>query len=209
MPAKKPDPSPALVDGKDAKGRRVITDAKAMRAMAHPTRLALLELIRSEGEITATRAAELLDDSPGNMSWHLQTLGKYGFIEEAEGAKGRSRPWKIASLTNRFRSSQDDPSSLAAGQALQMTVVERNYELMREWWSHQQSFAREWRDAAFMTDSISYVTPEEMAELGEQLTELLTKFNERLDESLRPEGAIAVHFNAQAHPLVPKESGSA
>jgi DNA-binding transcriptional ArsR family regulator len=207
MPAKKPDPSPAPVEGRDAKGRRVITDAKAMRAMAHPTRLALLELIRSEGEITASQAAELLDDSPGNMSWHLQTLGKYGFIEEAPGAKGRSRPWKIASLSNRFRSSPDDPSALAAGQALQMTVIERNYELTREWWSHQQSFAREWRDAAFMTDSVSYVTPEEMAELAEQLTELLMQFNDRIDEKLRPEGAIAVHFNAQAHPLVPKGPG--
>ena len=207
MPAKQPDPSPDLVEGKDAQGRRVITDAKAMRAMAHPTRLALLDLLRTEGEITATQAAELLDDSPGNMSWHLQTLAKYGFIEEAEGAKGRSRPWKIASLTNRFRASQDDPTSLAAGQTLQMTVFERSYELMHEWWSHQQSFGPEWRDAAFMTDSISYVTHEEMAELGEEIAALVTQFNDRVDKSVRPEGAMPVHFNAHAHPLVPKGPG--
>ena len=209
MPAKKPDPSANTpADDEDPAGRRVITDAKAMRAMAHPVRLALLELIRTEGEITASQAAELLDDSPGNMSWHLQTLAKYGFIEEAEGAKGRSRPWKLASVTNRFRAAPDDPTSLAAGQALQMTVFERSYELMREWWSHEQSFDPKWRDAAFMTDSISYVTPEEMTEIGEQLAEMLTQFNDRADKSLRPEGAIAVHFNAHAHPLVPKGSGS-
>ncbi|HEX3801511.1 MAG TPA: helix-turn-helix domain-containing protein [Solirubrobacteraceae bacterium] len=41
-------------------------------------RLALLDAIRRYGEITATRAAELLSESPGNMSWHLQTLAKYG-----------------------------------------------------------------------------------------------------------------------------------
>ena len=75
---------------------REITDPKAMRALAHPVRLAILDAMRSEGELTATRATEVLDQSPGNMSWHLQILAKYGFIVEAEGAKGRSRPWKIA-----------------------------------------------------------------------------------------------------------------
>jgi DNA-binding transcriptional ArsR family regulator len=181
---------------------RVISDAKAMRAMAHPVRLALLEAIRTEGEITASQAAELLDDSPGNMSWHLQTLAKYGFIEEAGGGKGRSRPWRIASVTNRFKSADDDMSARAAGQALQMTIFERSYELMREWWAQEQGFDPEWRRTAFMTDSISYLTAEEMAELGEQITELTVKFNNRTDKDDRPEGAMPVHINAHAHPLV-------
>ena len=64
---------------------REITDPKAMRALAHPVRLAILDAMRNEGELTATRAADLLNQSPGNMSWHLQTLAKYGFIVEAEG----------------------------------------------------------------------------------------------------------------------------
>src|ERR1700761_8831550 len=81
---------------------REITDAKTMRALAHPVRLQLLELIHRDGEITATRAAEALDESPGNMSWHLQTLAKYGFIEEADGGKGRSRPWRITSEHSRI-----------------------------------------------------------------------------------------------------------
>jgi hypothetical protein len=33
----------------------------------------------------------MLDESPGNMSWHLQTLAKYGYVEEAGGGKGYSR----------------------------------------------------------------------------------------------------------------------
>ena len=56
--------------------RQVITEARAMRALAHPLRVALLEVMRRDGEITATQAAELLGESPGNMSWHLQTLAK-------------------------------------------------------------------------------------------------------------------------------------
>src|ERR1700734_766096 len=83
---------------------REITDARTMRALAHPTRLALLALLRREGELTASRAAELLDDSPGNMSWHLQTLAKYGFVEETGEGRGRSRPWRAVSLTVNIKS---------------------------------------------------------------------------------------------------------
>ena len=82
-----------------------------MRALAHPLRVRLLELIRRDGEITATRAAELLDDSPGNMSWHLQTLAKYGFVEEAEGGRGRSRPWRMTRRSERFDTSVADPEA--------------------------------------------------------------------------------------------------
>ena len=66
-----------------------------MRALAHPLRVALLEVMRRDGAITATRAAELLDESPGNMSWHLQTLAKYGFVEETGDGRGRSRPRRL------------------------------------------------------------------------------------------------------------------
>ena len=93
-----------------AKGR-LISDPRTMRALAHPVRLALLETIGREGELTATRAAEMLDESPGNMSWHLQTLAKYGYVEETGGGKGRSRPWRIASVSNRFRTAAEDPEA--------------------------------------------------------------------------------------------------
>src|ERR1700749_2310784 len=91
---------------------REITDARTMRALAHPTRLALLELLGREGELTAARAAELLDDSPGNMSWHLQTLAKYGFVEETGEGKGRSRPWRLASEGQSFETGVADPEGV-------------------------------------------------------------------------------------------------
>ena len=73
---------------------RALTDPRAIRALAHPVRIALLEALAREGPLTATEAAELLTDSPGNMSWHLQTLAKYGYVEEADGGVGRRRPWR-------------------------------------------------------------------------------------------------------------------
>src|ERR1700727_4099310 len=115
-----------LVDKKAPKRTpQLITDARAMRALAHPLRVALLEAVRRDGEITATRAAELLYESPGNMSWHLQTLAKYGFVEETGDGKGRSRPWRLTVVRNRFVPSRDHPGASAANDELAMLLVER------------------------------------------------------------------------------------
>ena len=78
---------------KTQRERRRLTDAKEMRALAHPTRVAAIELLSREGTMTATQLGELLDESPANMSFHLRTLAKYGFVEEAPGGTGRERPW--------------------------------------------------------------------------------------------------------------------
>ena len=80
---------------------RRLTDARVMRAMAHPTRIELMELVAREGELTATRAAELLGLSPANCSFHLRQLAKYGFVEEAPPVPGRVRTWRRGSIGNR------------------------------------------------------------------------------------------------------------
>jgi DNA-binding transcriptional ArsR family regulator len=188
---------------------RVISDPRAMRALAHPVRLALLETLGREGELTATRAGELLDESPGNMSWHLQTLAKYGYVEEAGGGKGRSRPWRIASVSNRFMTTAEDPEAEVAGVALESIAADRAYSRLRQWWARRASYPHAWRDAAFTADSIGYLTAEEMSELGEQIAELFGRYRDRvLDKSLRPAEAEPVKLVAYGHPIPPTASGN-
>src|SRR6202042_2178730 len=87
-----------------------LTDAVAMRALAHPVRVSLIELLAVVDTLTATQASELLGESPANCAFHLRTLAKYGFVEEAGGGRGRERPWKSSaqSLRIRLRSSDLD-----------------------------------------------------------------------------------------------------
>ena len=51
-----------------------LTDPKAMRALAHPLRWALLEALAHAGTLTATQASEMLGESPANGAFHLRTL---------------------------------------------------------------------------------------------------------------------------------------
>jgi DNA-binding transcriptional ArsR family regulator len=198
-----------MTDG-DAKKRepRQITDAQTMRALAHPIRLELLDLIQRDGEVTATRAAEVLGESPGNMSWHLQTLAKYGFVEEAGNGKGRSRPWRIAEHSNRFTAEPDDAGASAAGTALAAQVMDRAVEMQRQWFGARTGFPVEWQTAAFTHNSIAYLTAEELQQISEELVEVVVRYNDRLDRSKRPEGAQPVHLTAFGHPLPPTESGN-
>ncbi len=190
-------------------GRRQISDPRAMRALAHPMRIALLEAIMREGSLTASRAAELLDDSPGNMSWHLQTLAKYGFIEEAGGGRGRSRPWRIVDVTFSFESAQGDPEHAAAEDALEATLYQNTERRLRAWWSQRRSYPEEWRRAAFMTYTTTYLTVEELTQLTDDIGDRLKQYSGRsVDKSQRPPGSEPVQVVALGHPLPPMPSGN-
>ena len=188
--------------------RQVITDARAMRALAHPLRIALLEAIRRDGELTATRAAELLNESPGNMSWHLQTLAKYGFVEETGKGRGRSRPWRVSSDSRSFETAMTDPDVAAAGEALERSFIERTHEQLREWWSRRLAYPVKWRRAAFMADSVAYLTPAELAAVSDEVHAIFTRFADRRVKGERPAGALPVHLYAHGHPLTPTPSGN-
>jgi DNA-binding transcriptional ArsR family regulator len=203
-PVKRAAPSaPATVT------RREISDPRTMRALAHPVRLALLEAIGREGELTATRAAEMLDESPGNMSWHLQTLAKYGYVEEAGGGKGRSRPWRIVSVSNRFETDAEDPEANAAGEALESTAADQAYARLRTWFSRRASYSSEWRNAAFTANSLGYLTAEEMSALGDEIADLFARYTDRvLNKQLRPADAEPVKLVSFGHPIPPTPTGN-
>lgn len=181
-----------------------------MRALAHPLRVALLEAIRRDGEITATRAAELLGESPGNMSWHLQTLAKYGFVEESGKGRGRSRPWRVTSDYTSFETgvTDPDPEAAAAGEALERTFLERTHNEMREWWSRRLTYPAKWRRAAFVTDTVRYLTPAELAAMMDEIITIYDRYAGRETREQRPAGTLPVRLHAHAHPIPPTSAGN-
>jgi DNA-binding transcriptional ArsR family regulator len=189
---------------------RELTDARVIRALAHPVRVHLLELLLREGPLTATQAAELLDDSPGNMSWHLQTLAKYGFVEDAGGGRGRARPWRLVSAGTSFSGTAgDDPERTQAATALERLFHERTYDQLRSWLAERHSYPKPWGQAGFASQGLSYLTPDELEELGTEMTAVLLRYRDRtLDRDQRPADARPVQLVAYGHPLPPTASGN-
>jgi DNA-binding transcriptional ArsR family regulator len=68
-------------------GRIVLSDPRAIRALAHPARLALLEALLAGEELTATEAASVTGLSPSATSYHLKALERWGIWRPASPAR--------------------------------------------------------------------------------------------------------------------------
>ena len=76
-----------------APGEQVVSDPVRIRALTHPLRLALLDVLDGAGQATATECAAATGESVASCSYHLRILAKHGYIEPGEQA-GRDKPWK-------------------------------------------------------------------------------------------------------------------
>lgn len=152
---------------------RELTDPKAMRALAHPVRLALLEALADAGTLTATEAGERVGESPANASFHLRQLAKYGYVVEAEGGTGRRRPWKLKNLGMRWTDVHEDPEHASAARALQHVAQDRYFERARRALAEAYALPDEWRAATGVNQMLLYLTPAELRAVNDEIVDLL------------------------------------
>ncbi|MFF1692131.1 winged helix-turn-helix domain-containing protein [Streptomyces sp. NPDC058257] len=170
-----------------------LTDPRALRAYAHPTRMALVGLLRRSGPFTATRAAELTGESVASCSYHLRMLAKYGLVEVAPGGQGREKPWRATARYTDWPGYSEDPSVAEASHALNTAVAERYFERVIRAKEQRHLLPRAWQEAEQFGDTFLYLTPEELTGLGERMNDLLRTYEDRnADPSLRPEEARRV-----------------
>jgi len=186
-----------------------LTDPRALRAMAHPTRLELIGLLRRGGPLTATQAAEQIGESPASCSFHLRQLAKYGLVEEAGGGRGRERPWRATAISTEWPVFGESEETRAAGEMLSRVVVERYFESAIEWLERQPSEPPEWAEAALFGDALVYMTVEELRQVEGQIRKLFEPYLQRLEEPApRAEGSRTVSVIALAFPLAePEQAG--
>jgi DNA-binding transcriptional ArsR family regulator len=180
-----------------------LTDPRALRALAHPLRMSLVGLLRQHGQLTATQAGELLDESPASCSFHLRQLAKYGLVEEAGGGHGRERPWRATALFTKWSSTGSTPEYAAAVADLRAFLAQRYFENLMQWLDADRDEPSEWQEAAVFGDAILYLTADELKRFGEALDALVEPFVGRVaDPAERPEGSRFVTFVKLAFPHV-------
>lgn len=180
-----------------------------MRALAHPVRVQLLEELTREGPLTATEAAELIGESPANCSFHLRTLAKYGFVEEAPGGSGRSRPWRRTSLGISLTMADEDTETSVAAHTLAAMNQERVLQRLRAWAMQEATAPLEWRTSAFADTFLCYLTPDELRGAEAAIYDIVAQYQDRtLDLAKRPPDARPVSIAAFGHPLPPNPSGN-
>jgi hypothetical protein len=173
-----------------------------MRAMTHPVRLALLEALTLEGPLTATQASELIGEPPNTCSFHFRQLAKYGFVEEAGPAPGRSRPWRLVpSGGMHFTDLHEDPSTAMAARELDAMLRQRYLARLDAFYATRSSLPREWQEVTGGSQATLYLTPAELRQVDEEIMAILDRYIERfIDPERRPEGAAPIEMLLFAYP---------
>ncbi|MGN6331935.1 MAG: ArsR/SmtB family transcription factor [Motilibacteraceae bacterium] len=191
-----PTPGPAT---------RPVTDPRELRALAHPRRVELLELLAAHGPMTASQCAERLGDSPASCSYHLRQLARFGHVEEASGGRGRERPWRMRRLAITFGGSGGGVAEQAAAQALAAVVDSTRFAAAARYRERHGVESPRWQDASLSTDALSWMTAAELEQVGRQVVELWAPYVERwLVRGERPDGSRPVQLFAYGFPLGPE-----
>src|SRR3954449_11693623 len=143
-----------------------LRDPRAMRALAHPARLAILERLSTDGPATATECATVVGLSPSACSYHLRALARWGLVEEADGADRRERRWRvlgpfvIGDHQAARRADVADAEHLLAAQVLQ-----RASRRVLDWLDASDSESPEWREATVVANRALLMTSDELGAL--------------------------------------------
>lgn len=177
-----------------ATGNR-ITDPQRIRALAHPLRIDLLELL-GQGEATATQCSAATGESVASCSFHLRMLAKYDFIEPGE-RRGREKPWRLVTRGRTITPDWDDPASVTAVQEFAALDIEREAQHLLAWIDRVTDEPTEWVDASTLSTSSVWATVDELDELSRTIESLTDRLKGRWeDPATRPPGARPVRLFA-------------
>jgi DNA-binding transcriptional ArsR family regulator len=103
----------------------VLDKPEQLKALGHPLRVRVLEMLGQEGEwqLTNRELAQRLGVDPGHLHFHVRMLLKAGLIELAEAdGRGREKPYRAVAKVFRVA-----PELLAAGGAsdLQAAMIDQ------------------------------------------------------------------------------------
>jgi Helix-turn-helix domain len=183
------EPSPSTEPGARRPGRPVVLrDPRAIKALAHPARLAVIEAFFAGRRLTATECGDIAGLSASAMSYHLRALERWGIIRRsAATADGRERPWEAAG--DRLSVDSAEPRATAAGEAMLVaTMLDRVRAETLAWVANQDSA---WYDSVSISSGCYWLTAEEARELSEAIAAVVAGYQRRSKDGA-PGGARQV-----------------
>jgi DNA-binding transcriptional ArsR family regulator len=155
---------------------RVITEVDELKAVTHPLRVRMLGALREHGPATATELARRFATDTGSTSYHLRTLARYGFVEQApEQRDSRERRWRAVHATTSWDTGA--LSQTEEGRAVVGLMRRRQLDWLRraveEYEAVEDALPASWRAAAGMSDAIVRLSPAGVARLEERIEAVL------------------------------------
>jgi Helix-turn-helix domain len=156
-------------------------DPMMLRALTHPLRWKLIDLLRSETTVTVTRCAEVLAESTASCSYHLGMLAKYGYIEPVTGRPGREKPWRLTEREGPLSLAPpglDDEGAMASEAALE-AFIDHEVAGLKDRLRRRDREPEKWQQAGRLASATCWLTAEEMDSVGEQFMQIIQGLPER------------------------------
>lgn len=178
----------------------VLAQPTALRALAHPARLAVVEVLFGRRvDRTATELAAVAGSTPSAMSYHLRALERHGIVTRSPaGGDGRERRWRAAGDALRI----DDTARgrTAAGEDLVVSLALEPTTRHYLAWRRAVAGGRPDPGAGTVTSGTLFLTRDQARDLSAAVQALLGALP-RHDDDAEP-GAFAHRFLWAAFPDV-------
>lgn len=171
-----------------------------LKALAHPLRVQILDLLSTHGALTASRLADLVGESSGSTSYHLRQLARHGLVREVAGrGTARERWWERP--PGGFTVSMPDDETEDSAATLAGAMVSREFENARArkiqaFLERSSELPARWLDGARLTTASMWLTAEQMDEVADAWDALDATLHRFQGQEQMP-GArpVQIHFN--------------
>ncbi|SFB54948.1 Helix-turn-helix domain-containing protein [Amycolatopsis marina] len=200
---------PGNIDGVQPGAQRSSTanlDARSLRALAHPLRVRLLDLLRADGPATASGLAQRVGESSGTTSWHLRQLAEHGLVEEdaTRGTK-RERWWKPTHESHSMRVADfvDDPELAGPLNVYLQSLIQQRFAVESQFVAELPQWLDRWKDKASFYDDRLFLSPAEALALTEEVQAVVERYRR-----IRRDGddTVVTHWAAFPRATRPEES---
>jgi DNA-binding transcriptional ArsR family regulator len=162
----------------------------AIRALAHPARLTIVDELYQGIERTASELAELTGLSASAMSYHLRALERWGVVERGEArVDARERPWRASGRSLSFVS---DADSAAAVDVIAAGYLQQLRDELRRWALVERDETATWREAAGVRRSFLWLTEDEAGAFSTELRAVVDRYVADRDAARHPAGTRRV-----------------
>jgi hypothetical protein len=175
-----------------------VADPRALHALAHPTRVALLDHLLAMGARTASQCAEAVGESASSCSWHMRQLARFGFVERAESTDGRERPWRATATGFGYEPGRAGAGDERLENAVLATQLRAEEQALMRHVEARSELAPAWQEASVIHTYHLLMTPDEREALHSGLDQAIRPFIS-LTRADAPQDAAQVRLHVRAY----------
>lgn len=183
---------------------RTVLDAGALKALAHPLRVRMFDLLSERGPQTASSLAALVGETSGSTSYHLRALAAHDLIQEVEGrGTARERWWerRKGRIDLPAPDSTMTPANRASAQIVTSEFFRLRHETLMAYLNRSEAdVPPEWRDVGLVTTSYLDMTAEQVEALKAEFMAVIDRAIERYRGQTGP-GVRRVSMRAEIFDL--------